>query len=54
MNRGLGVNPKIFMDDESLKSSVSKMSSAMVSTARRRSEHAEMVCRICLGTEEEG
>jgi len=54
MNRGLGANPKLMMDDESLRSSVSKISSAMISTSRRKSEHTEIVCRICLGTEDEG
>lgn len=54
MNRGLGANPKWFLDDESLRSSVSKLSSAMVSSSRKKSENTEMVCRICLGTEEEG
>jgi hypothetical protein len=32
MNRGLGANPKWFLDDESIRSSVSKVSSAMVSS----------------------
>ena len=54
MNRGLGANPKWFLDDESVKSSVSKLSSAMISTDRKKADNTEMVCRICLGTEEEG
>lgn len=55
-SRGLGVNPRMFADDESIRSSVSKMSSAMISSKRsvRKDEHGEVVCRICLGTEDEG